>query len=787
MRKLSLAVFLLLFVTRAFGAGHELGPRGSSPSSYPVRDPQVAFAGDRFLTLWTENMGAMGVQLMGAFSDASGRRGAQVAFPVIPSYSGFSMQLIGLGDGYALFWKSPRDKTFLTEIALDGSVVRTTELALPPYFGFDAAWNGSRFLVGIRYFDAGGHTVEGILFSRTGELLQRGILFDNQAQTIDVAPDGDGFIAATTGPRDVFAYRITSAGALTAYPLHATPYVWSALVSTTAGGDLAVVWSANMELYAAFVTSDGEVVSRSTLASSAIPMFLAHLRRVGNAHLVTYADAGSPQSGLATLILHDSGVVTPAAELAAELPQNTATAVMAASSPTTTLALYTPGHLFPPQLLQVATANDATASAPAPVTLGRSRQSQPILAAHGGRVLAAWTDLQGPAAYVRTASLTPDATPLTDNIAAPALHVSRELAWNGSQFLTLASRDQQLLAVRLDANGAPIDTTVLAPHSFPWAQLHAAVTWAGDRWIIVWQNGGELHFASMRGGEAPFVKRLIGDAALSNSDPALSFNGSTLLLVWNQTDYSGCTFFPPCFPDDLPGVATKLTLDGQFLGSRVTIPRATDYSLATSGTDFFILGGTTATMIDGNVSRVVASRPVFNWAARGDVTWDGSSYAVALRYFGAVWHVSVTHFDRELNVAGAPRGTTTLPPDDFAAPSIAGGMVGVQEGDPVNGARAVAYLESELAPLPAPPPAPLNVRVGAIENGRYPITWDESPGAELYRVFVYGLASGVVIETYDVPATAERRVLAATGAARVIAFNAGGASDPLPRRRASRR
>ena len=283
------------------------------------------------------------------------------------------------------------------------------------------------------------------------------------------------------------------------------------------------------------------------------------------------------------------------------------------------------------------------------------------------------------------------------------------------------------------------------------------------------------------------MKRLIGDSDRATTDPALSFNGSTLLLVWNETEVSHCNFFPPCSANTLPGVATQLTLDGQLLSPRLAVPRALDYTIATSGTDFFILGGTTATVIDANASRILASRPIFHWSASGDVTWDGSSYAVALRYLGAVWHVSVTHFDRELNVVGTPRGTATLPPDVYPAPSIASGIIGVQEGDAVNGARAVAYLESELPPLPAPPPAPLNVQAAPIGNGRYAITWDEAAGAELYRVFVYGLAEGVVIEIRDVPATAERRVIGSTGAVRVIAFNAGGTSEPPPRRRATRR
>jgi hypothetical protein len=787
MRKLSLAILLLLS-TSTFAAGRPIAPRGSAPTSYLVSEPLVAFAGERFLTVWTENMGNIGVHVMGTLRDATGRPTAPIAFPILESFDGTVIQLVGAGDSYALFWRNDAGDTFLTDVALDGIVLRTTPLALPRNIAIHAGWNGSRFLVAVRYFVNGQLAVEGFLLTRAGEIVRREIAFDPNANSFDIIADGDGFAAATTSPHTVTAYRITSGGDLTSYAIAEDANVDRPLVSIASDGNLLVVWAALEKLQARVLTPAGNVVFRDAIASSLLPLYAVNLRRIGDAHLVTYLAFSEPDAGIFTVILHDSGAITRTAGPVVDLAPRTFALVSAAASPEVTLVVYERPIIYPRQLQQVTIADDATATQPEPVAIERARQSQPILANAGGTVLAAWTDIQGAAAFIRTASLAPEAAPLTDTIVAPAFTASRELAWNGTEYLTVTSRNQELRAQRLTVDGRPIDATpiVIGQHWEQWWSLNAAVTWAGDRWAIVWEAVDGLYFVTIRDGAASTPKKLSTDDFVAMTDPALSFNGSTLLLVWNETDYSNCTFFPPCAPNNNGAIAARITLDGD-IGKRLPVAQGTDYSIATSGNEFFISGGSNATIVDSTASNVIVSRPVFTWPATSDVTWDGSSYAVALRYRGTVWHLSVTHYDRNLNVVGLPRGTITLPPDNVVAPSIAGGMIGVQEGDAVNGARAVVYLENELQPLPARPATPLNVRATPIGNGLYTITWDEVPGAELYRVLLYGLGSGIVVEIHDVPATEPRQIVASSAAAHVIAFNAAGTSEPLPRRRASRR
>ena len=786
MKLLSVAA-ILFSAASTFAAGRELAPRGSAPTTYNVSNPLVAHAGDRFLTVWPEHMWNLGVHLMGTFSDASGQRITTVAFPVMKDFGGRPLQLIGTGDSYAFFWKDRSDDTLLTDIDLDGRVTRTTAIALPRSVQVSVGWNGSRFFaVAVRPSVDWAYIAEGFTLERSGEIARRGTMLEQHAYDFHIAGDGDGFAVATAGYNGVSAYRIAPDGGVTPHVVEEKS-AFRTFLAPIANGDLLVVYTVGTELRASVVSANGMVQARGTLATSAVPMNLVYVRRVNDGHLVTYTAHGDPpDNGIATLIVHADGSVTPAPERAAELAPRVAIWTTAAANASATLTVYTPAREWPHPVRSVATANDATASEPEILSIGPARQTQPILGSANGRALAAWSDIQGLAAFVRTRSVTPEEL-LNDTIVAPAYLVGRELPWNGSEYLAVGARNEQLLASRVAFDGTPLgEPVVLGEHRSEWFALNVDVVWAGDRWIVVWDSNHAIFFAAIRNGIVIPPKKLnLGN--LDVARPALSFNGTTLLLVWNEAQVRDCFYVGPCATGEPFAHAARLTLDGELAGARrIAIPAAERYAVATSGDEFFVLGGTTATVIDASASYILASREIFNWTAMSDVEWDGATYAVALRYRGAVWHLSVRHLDRELNVVDTPRGTTTLPPDSLAAPSIAAGMVGVQEGDAENGARAVVYDETEMSPLPAAPPAPLNVRSTATGDGRFEITWDESPGAELYRVTAF-TPGGSTPTAIDVPASQPRRAISSFAPARVIAFNAGGASEPFPRRRSVRR
>lgn len=784
MRKLALPLLLLL-ATSAFAAGRPLAPRDASPTSYSVSNHHVAFAGERFLTVWVEDMGNVGRPLLGSFSDAFGRRVSTLAFPLFSSLRGTPLQLVGLGDAYVLFWRTESDVLRMTEIALDGRVLRTADLALPQLFQMYAAWNGERLLIVGRHLVANDYDAEGFLLERDGTVVRSRIRLHDAATELHAIGDGNGFAIATGGYDGVRAHRVTPGGDAITYYVDDTP-AYDVLVSPAANG-LLVTRAVGTLLRASVVGANGTIGPLFTIAESDVPMALVHVRRTGDANLVTYRDLGSANSGVASLLVHADNTVTPAPALAVSFPPRAYTFLSAAASDSATLVVYVPPEIYPSPLMQVATAGEGTPGGPDFVAYVRSRQSQPILAEAGGRVLAAWSEIHGRAAFLRAVSLARDATPLADTPVALAYLAARELPWNGSEYLAVSARDAFLYATRVALDGTPLDGEPLLVgwHQTAWPHVEASAAWAGDRWVVVWQSGHEIRFATIRNGTvSPWKKLALGDRPASR--PVLGANGSALLLAWTEADPPACGMFPPCIGGESYGFAARITPDGDVaIAERIALPQKTTNAIATSGSEFFLLGGTTATIVDAGISRVVASKSIFNWPASGDVTWDGASYAVALRYAGMRWYVSVTHYDRTLAPIGTPRGTTTLPPDNWVAPSIAGGIVGVQEGDAAQGLRAVAYREADMPPLPTRPTAPTNVQVTPLGEGRFEITWDESSGAEMYRIF--GFYSGFPFLIADVRADQPRRIVAASGSVRVVAFNAAGASDPLPRRRSVRR
>jgi hypothetical protein len=195
-----------------------------------------------------------------------------------------------------------------------------------------------------------------------------------------------------------------------------------------------------------------------------------------------------------------------------------------------------------------------------------------------------------------------------------------------------------------------------------------------------------------------------------------------------------------------------------------------------------ILAGGTATVIDETASRILRSSTIFGWDAAGDVLWNGSAYTVALRYKLARWYLSVTHLDRRGIEIGAQYGIETLAAEALAPPSIAGSVIALQEGDFLNGARAVVRHESDLPALPPPPAMPI-VRLDHTEFEYFEFTWDPVPGAELYVVEeeTFGwYQGGVQIVRADQPL----RAGTSSRSVRVIAVGAGGTSSPLRQRSA---
>ncbi|MFP5246139.1 MAG: hypothetical protein ACLGH0_05550, partial [Thermoanaerobaculia bacterium] len=514
----------------------------------------------------------------------------------------------------------------------------------------------------------------------------------------------------------VFAYRVTSTGNMTARvvePVAGTnaasirPY--SPVSTTMPNGDAIVVWASGnaqrTELKSAILTQQGLVSKPRVLATFTDPVTPLHLMRAGSDSYVLSCVSAPIENGrnaIITATFHADGAPAQLIDQAAEV--SGMMNVAAASNGNVTYIAYPQPSSWPGPVMGVTVVADGVAREAEVLSISRTRQMQPALAAAAGRMLAAWSDVAGTAAYVRTASLAPDGEPLQNSVVAPAYVAASELAWNGSEYLAIATRGTELLATRMTFEGAPIaEPILLGTHTNSWYFPFASVTWSGDRWLVLWETMTGLQFTTVsRTGVAAAPRPLTLTAPRPEEwsfytwSATLASNGTQTLLVWSEEQMPPC-YFPPCSGGPIRTFASRIDVDGtQLDATPLDLDSAYNHSIATSGEEFMILGDTTATAVDASASalRILGTRNIFDWGAATDVTWDGSTYAVALRYFGAKWRLAVAHLDRNANAVGALRGLETLPPDLNESPSIAtivpsAAVIAVQEGDAENGARAV--------------------------------------------------------------------------------------------------
>lgn len=806
--------FLLLLVSVATltlgAAGRELAPRVLAPTSYHTLPPVIAFSGDRFLTIWRENMGDIGAPIMGAFSDASGHRISPRSFPLdLPPISNpTSLRLIGVDDGFALFWLDITRGSQMARIDREGRVTDIRRLPLPTYNHSRFAWNGTHFLAIVQR--SATYDAEGYLFDREGQLVRQVIPIPYDTYTMDIAVSNGEFVVFTTGWEGLFAQTITTAGLTrhvqveAAQGTTATAYRPQSVVSTPIGnGDVLFVWTAGTpsqaHLKSAIHRANGSVTAPSLLATHVGIMRPLEVLRAGETYVVSFTTA---EPGLVNPTQWSMRLDAAGAKIgeAVALDAPITFEGSAAASNGVIVVAY-PTALYPARVATVAIGPDAQPRTPELMSIGFSRQTQPILAAGAGMVLASWTEIVDDAAAVRAATVNADGEPLSATHVAPAFLAAREISWSGVHHLIVHRDLTRLMATRVGADGQVVDEQpIVIAHvtQFGW-DPRASVVWTGNHWMVVWTDGDHLHVVDVTSGGFSSARRTLAvhdplpDPTWSRRvhPPALAFDGRHALLVWTEQQSAPCDIFMPCESGSTRTFAKLLTRDGVPVGNALEVENPSGFALsvASSGDDFLVLAGTRATLIEGgrNVLHATATRNLFEWPASTDVTWDGRHYVVALRYRVANRYLAVRRLDRSLHDATAPRGAQTLAPDEQAPPSVAApfrgdSIVGIQEGTAADGVRAVVYREAEMAPLPAPPAAPQNVRVRQVKPFAYEVTWDPSPSGdpEIYVVEVQTTTGTMWSEVARLGAGA-RSATVGWPTVRVRAVNAGGPSAATER------
>lgn len=735
-RILAFLLALVLASSSSFAGGRQLAPPPYGTSPYRAYKPTVASAGGRFLTVWREDRLGYGSHIVGVTSDPNGKR-SLAPFIILPNVDPEFMQLVGTGDGYMLFWAHRLDQTDMVELDLNGRVLSSRRLDLPYHIARDIAWNGTHFLIAFKHSAGIFHKAEAMLFTKNGEVVQRGILLEASLFAFDVEVTGGEFAVIGTGFNGMYAYRITTDGRVTETVAErkgiGNGYLpLRPIVIARGEGTLLLVWSAGdpvrQELKSSVLNATGvpgPVHVLRTVNTQHVTIWPMQLMPNGGGYLLTYIEpqsSGIIHYGLATMQLDANGARVgeprPAVTLGTTPP-------VTATNGTVTLVADSPGMYLDQRIRQQIVDAAGNISEPETLTLAYARQRQPLLGAGAGRFVAAFNEV-GDARSVRVVALDSRGEPWRDYVLAQNTELVGELAWSGSAYLALLNDGATLSAVRLDPDGFAIGDRL--PLGASWIATRAAATWATDRWLVVWSSLDKTHFASVSPAgvvidsrDLPSNTKLPDQFSRFSTEVAVAADGPRALVVFVETQMPPC-MMPICHTEKPVAWATRIRLDGTLLDAEpVRVGDDTHtLSIATSGSEFVVVAdspeATQLTAIDDTATlRVLASRTVP--AGLSDIIWDGRDFVLAQRHRSELPnHLVVFRLDGMLRETAAPRGIVPLAADEREPPSIAAVtpgdvLIALQEGNPVDGARAVVYAERDLEPLPDwPPPRRRSVR-----------------------------------------------------------------------------
>jgi hypothetical protein len=361
----------------------------------------------------------------------------------------------------------------------------------------------------------------------------------------------------------------------------------------------------------------------------------------------------------------------------------------------------------------------------------------------------------------------------------------------------------------LSPSGKPLTTMVLTSgKDFPH---DVAVAWNGSRYFVVWSNGPQL-FGTLIApdgssttpraffGEPVVIGQRVPDSALT---PDVAWDGRNFIIVFGEEPNIPCNLSacpsPPPSPDNFR--VMRVSADGDALDSSPLTISGTHLRahVASSGAESLIaLEGngqvSTITVHDESGLTLDAETPLFRWYSyvSSAVAWDGATYTVGWRYVGAdpgpSW-LGAAHVTRSgspldyrfVATGGAlPNGGTV----SWGRPSIAVNEAGItafaisEAAGPSSLARARLYLASELAPMPAPPPAPRNV-VSYFGGNTARIDWQQSDTPAGF-VLELSLDFGTTWYWYNILSGDARTINVVAHAGnlfRVRAFGPGGVSE----------
>jgi hypothetical protein len=483
-------------------------------------------------------------------------------------------------------------------------------------------------------------------------------------------------------------------------------------------------------------------------------------------------------------------------------------------------------QFLPPTTLITTVGPSGFSTRPAtPAAITPVRQLLPAVTGNVTGFTAAWIEQSAGVRDVAVGRTGHDGQPLDG----PGIALDQRSVWTAkiaqgfSEALVVwTTADGSILATRVTPFGVRLDPTPLVIATAQYI-AQVAVAWNGSRYFIVWSADDRIVGAFVGSdGVVTTAQTLTHKTTPFNftSVPDVTWDGRQFIVVFGEFSPAAiyCGECPAPIPDHIRVLRVSPTGDPidpialRIPGVHIRAHVASSGAESLIALDNFNDVSTVVVHDEDGVLHLDPEVSLFHWrvsTVSSDVTWDGANYIVGWEYLNQTFEPhsgwlaaarltqSGLRFETFVTPVAAPESVSYT---ESWGPSLAANDAGetalaISETLPASYvSRGRLYLLTEMATMPAPPPAPHNA-VSLFGGQTTRIDWqgDDVPGYLVERSFNFG----TTWYSYGVLPGTARSITVPTSIGdlfRISGFGPGGVSaatitsiGSAPRRRAVRR
>lgn len=752
------ALFAFLLPVSLLAAGHDLSTTfRSAPSDSQSGIATVAFNSNHFLTLWP-----MASHIYGSLADPAS--GTAPAFPVLPYVNTTVIKVTAAGSGYLAVWIQ-QSVPFLGTLNPAGVLERSVPLDASTLTDPKIAFNGKTILV----VDRTGNfvppaTIVASLYDLEGHSIARYTLPVSGADSFDVTNADGEFAVVTAGISGVNEWRVANDGTILSTVQIEPPPANQILRFYTGSvawksGRTAVGW---MQLQTAVLSfailqTDGSITRVALPNGGVSPAFGMTVLPVDIGFVVAWNVQPAPPDKPAVFALRlDLG-----GALLDQRPVNlggeAGFSSAASSGNAIGFALFTSSWTAPTTLITTLGPNGFSIRPASPTAVTPVRQVRPVVTGSSAGFTAAWIERSSGVRNVAIRRVAHDGQALDGpGIALDEKSASSAaIAQGASEALVVWTTNDSVLARRVTPFGVRLDAT---PLLITKQHFHdpVAVAWNGSRYFTVWSTGDQIVGAFVGSDDVVTTPKPLTNRTIPSRIPAVpdvTWDGRQFIVAFGDSPVVNCG---PCtvpIPNQIRVLRVSSTGDAidviplQIPGEHIRAHVASSGAESLIALDSHREISTVIVHDEDGVLHLDPEVSLFHWplsAVSSDVTWDGANYIVGWEYLDETFDPrSGWLAAARVTRTGLPFGsiiTSVGPPESVSyteswGPSIAANDAGevaltISETLPTSYVpRARLYLMTDLAPMPAAPPAPCHA-VSYFGGGKARINWqsDDVPG-----------------------------------------------------------